>query len=194
MITSTSRLPSSSSYQFPSQSQALLTTFPDSGYICFRYGLRLSSIHVPTKKDTIQFCPVLGLLLRSNPSRPILAQNGWCPALGTDPTKNCTVIICSFNQRVTGEPEASVLEVHVASRFAREPHSNSFYAPAKSNNKWAMDFLEYLEDYRVIVCRPCAAGVVPWHLATHLWTHHRHSHDNLRTRPALERWVQDSGY
>lgn len=62
----------------------------------------------------------------------------------------------------------------------------------RDEDQVTMDLLEYLEDYCVVVCRSCATGVVPRHLATHLWTHHRHSHDSFRTRPATERWVQDS--
>lgn len=53
-------------------------------------------------------------------------------------------------------------------------------------------FLEYLEDFRVVVSRPCATGVVPWHLATHLWTHHRYTHKHFISRPAAERRAQNS--
>lgn len=55
-----------------------------------------------------------------------------------------------------------------------------------------MDSLEYLKDHRAIVCRLCAADVAPRNLAIHLWAHHRHTHDNLRTRPVTERWVKYS--
>ena len=54
-----------------------------------------------------------------------------------------------------------------------------------------MDLLEYIEQYRVLACRSCAFGIVPQHLVSHIWKHHRHYGHEFRTQPIVERWTKE---
>lgn len=49
----------------------------------------------------------------------------------------------------------------------------------------------FLQEQRVLVCTPCAAGVVPKHLVTHIRTNHRLYSDDFRTKQSTTEWVQD---
>lgn len=49
----------------------------------------------------------------------------------------------------------------------------------------------FLLEQRVLICKSCAAGVVPKHLKTHIRTHHRHYSSDFRTKRSTTDWVQN---
>lgn len=49
----------------------------------------------------------------------------------------------------------------------------------------------FLVEQRVLVCKPCAAGVVPKHLVTHIRSNHRHCSSDFRTKRSATDWVQN---
>jgi len=53
---------------------------------------------------------------------------------------------------------------------------------ASTSDIHSIDLFEYLHEYRVLVWRPCAMGVVPAHLVSHLYKHQRHEYYWSRAR------------
>lgn len=54
-----------------------------------------------------------------------------------------------------------------------------------------LGLFHFLQDQRVPVCKPSAAGVLPKHLVTHNRTNHRLYSDDFRTKQSTTQWVQD---
>ena len=59
----------------------------------------------------------------------------------------------------------------------------------KSTNP--LDLFHLLLEQRILVCRPCKAGVTPRHLVTHIRAHHRGLHSKFQTKQSAIEWVQD---
>jgi len=60
---------------------------------------------------------------------------------------------------------------------------------ASTSDIRSMDLFEYLQEYRVLVCRPCATGVVPAHLVGHLYKNQRHEYHWSHARAACAQGV-----
>lgn len=54
-----------------------------------------------------------------------------------------------------------------------------------------LELFDYLVPYRVIVCRPCAAGVVPSQLVTHIRKWHRILDSRFRTPRSTAQWIEE---
>jgi hypothetical protein len=60
---------------------------------------------------------------------------------------------------------------------------------ASTSDVRSIYLFEYLHEYKVLVCRPCATGVVPAHLVSHLYKHQRHGYHWSRARAACAQGV-----
>lgn len=54
-----------------------------------------------------------------------------------------------------------------------------------------MDLFVYLEEYRVVVCRSCATGIIPKYLVTHIWAHHRARDRAFGARRMVQREIEE---
>jgi hypothetical protein len=57
---------------------------------------------------------------------------------------------------------------------------------------YSIDLFKYLDKYRVLICRPCATGIIPTYLQGHLYRYYRGYTPDPSNRAAILRWINSS--